>query len=90
MQTGISLKRSRIEKSKYRSTEHVSSTSEVCERIFSVAELVMSDLRKHMDSRSCTHSNILLESGQRTVGWYHTTIIDGSITDFVAADEPDE
>jgi hypothetical protein len=42
-------KRARVSKSKYRSTLHVSSTSNLCERLFSVAKLIMSPLRKHMD-----------------------------------------
>jgi hypothetical protein len=42
-------KRARIEKSKYRGTLHVASTSNMCERLFSLAKLIMSHLRKSMD-----------------------------------------
>ena len=42
-------KRARVDKSKYRSTLNVSSTSNMCERFFSAAKLIMSALRKHMD-----------------------------------------
>ena len=41
-------KRQRIEKSAYRSMKHVSPTSNVCERLFSRAKLIMTDQRKHM------------------------------------------
>ena len=43
----VDAKKSRF--SKYRSTLHVSATSNVVERLFSRAKLVMSDHRKHMD-----------------------------------------
>ena len=44
-----SNKRARIDKSKYRSTQHVTAPSNMCERLFSLAKLIMSYLRKHMD-----------------------------------------
>ena len=44
-----SNKRARTDKSKYRSTQHVTATSNLCERLFSLAKLIMSYLRKHMD-----------------------------------------
>ncbi len=44
-----SNKRARIDKSKYRSTQHVTATSNISERLFSLAKLIMSYLRKHMD-----------------------------------------
>ena len=44
-----SIKRARIDRSKYRFTQHVTETSNMCERLFSLAKLIMSYLRKHMD-----------------------------------------
>jgi hypothetical protein len=82
-----SVKRSRVEKSKYRSTEHVSSTSNVCERLFSVAKLVMSDLRKQMDPDTL---NMILFLKANKQLWADKTIIDEIIADFAASDEPDE
>jgi len=82
-----SMKRSRVEKSKYRSTEHVSSTSNVCERLFSVAKLVMSDLRKHMEPDTL---NMILFLKANKQLWADKTIIDEIIADFAASDEPDE
>ena len=85
-----SMKRSRVEKSKYRSTEHVSSTSNVCERLFSVAKLVMSDLRKQMDPD--TLNMILFLKANKELLWADKTIIDEIIIidEFAASDEPDE
>ena len=42
-------KRQRIETSDYRRTLHVSTTSNICERLNSNARLIMNYLRKHMD-----------------------------------------
>ena len=42
------IKRSRTSSSRYRSTLHVASTSNICERLFSQAKLIMSALRKSM------------------------------------------
>jgi hypothetical protein len=47
------LKRRRTSSQKYRSTEHVSPTSNSCERLFSAARLIMSYLRSGMDCDSC-------------------------------------
>ena len=45
-------KRARIESSKYRSTNHVSPTTNILERLFSAAKLNMTALRKKMDPDS--------------------------------------
>ena len=42
---GQQEKRARLEKSKYRSAKHVTSQSNICERLFSHAKLIMSNLR---------------------------------------------
>ena len=42
-------KRQRTEASQYRKTLHVSTTSNICERLNSNARLIMSYLRRHMD-----------------------------------------
>jgi hypothetical protein len=42
-------KRQRTETSQYRKTLHVSTTSNICERLNSNARLIMNYLRKHMD-----------------------------------------
>ena len=47
-----SAKRQRTDRSLYRSTLHVSSTSNICERLFRNAMLIMSHLRSHMDPDS--------------------------------------
>ena len=47
------FKRSRIESTKYKSTEHVSPTSNSCKRLFSAARLIMSYMRSSMDCDSC-------------------------------------
>ncbi len=47
------FKRRRGEKSEYRSTLHVSATSNVCERLFSAARLILNHLRCNMDPASC-------------------------------------
>ena len=48
-------KRRRLEssRSRYRSTMHVSATSNVCERLFSNARIIMTHLRSSMDPRTC-------------------------------------
>jgi len=53
LRDGRNVKRRRLATSKYRSTEHVSATSNVCERLFSRARLIMNHLRSHMDPDSC-------------------------------------
>ena len=52
---GEEKKRRRIEKSINRSTEHGSATSNICERLFSAAKLIMTDLRKNMDPDTPKH-----------------------------------
>ena len=75
------LKLASVEKSAYRSTEHMSSTSNVCERLFSVAKLVMSHLRKNMDPD--TLNMILLLKANKAL-WTDKFIIDEIIADFAA------
>ena len=65
-------KRARIEKSSYRSTEHVSATSNICERLFSLAKLIMTHLRKHMDPD--TLNMILFLKANKTL-WAEKCII---------------
>ena len=45
-------KKRRVIESKYRSTEHVLSTSNLCERLFSLCEILISDRRKSMHPQS--------------------------------------
>lgn len=44
----VSVKRQRVEKSRYRPMSHVSPTSNICERLFSTAKIIMRPHRKHM------------------------------------------
>ena len=77
-------KRKRVEKSSYRSTEHVSATSNICERLFSAAKLIMTDLRKHMDPD--TLNMILFLKANKNL-WADKSIIDEIIAEFAAAGE---
>ena len=77
-------KRRRIEKSNYRSTEHVSATSNICERLFSAAKLIMTDLRKHMDPD--TLNMVLFLKANKNL-WADKSIIDEIIAKFAAAGE---
>ena len=72
-------KRARVEKSNYRSTEHVSATSNICERLFSLAKLIMTHLRKHMDP--VTLNMILFLKANKQL-WAEKNIIDEIIADF--------
>ena len=81
------MKRSRVEDSKYRLTEHVSSTFNVCERLFSVAKLVISDLRKQMNPD--TLNMILFLKANKELR-ADKTEIDEIIAEFAASDKPDE
>ena len=45
-------KKRRVIESKYRSTEHVLSTSNLCKRLFSLCKILMSDRRKSMHPQS--------------------------------------
>jgi hypothetical protein len=53
LRNGQDKKRRRLAASKYRSTEHVTATSNICERLFSAARLILNHLRSHMDPNSC-------------------------------------
>ena len=81
---GEEKKRRRIEKSIYRSTEHVSATSNICERLFSAAKLIMTDLRKNMDPD--TLNMILFLKANKNL-WAEKVIIDEIIANFAAAGE---
>ena len=74
----LESKRARIEISKYRSTEHVSTTSNVCERLFSAAKLNMSHLRSSMDPYSL---NIILFLKANKSLWEDKSLIDEIIND---------
>ena len=77
-------KRKRVEKSSYRSTEHVSATSNICERLFSAAKLIMTDLRKQMDPD--TLNTILFLKANKNL-WTEKSIIDEIIVESAAAGE---
>lgn len=64
-------KRQRMFLSKYRSMKHVSPTSNVCERIFSRAKLIMRPHRKHM---SPFHLEMLIFLRCNKVLWDETTV----------------
>ena len=68
-----SEKRQRLSDSSYRSTEHVSFTSNVAERLFTVAKLNMSHLRSHMDPQTL---NIILFLKFNKSLWKDKSIID--------------
>ena len=64
-------------RSLYRSTLHVSSTSNICERLFSNAKLIMSHLRSHMDPDSLAML-LFLKANKRF--WVDKSVIDDIIT----------
>ena len=66
-------KRAHTDKSSYRSVSHVTSTSLICERLFSRAKQIMSHLRSHMDPDSLAML-LFLEVNKRF--WKDATIID--------------
>jgi hypothetical protein len=71
-------KSSRTETSKYRSTDHVAATSNICERLLSQAKLIMSDLRRSMDPD--TLSKVLFLKGNPSL-WLDITVIDEIIAE---------
>jgi hypothetical protein len=73
LRDGRDIKCRCIAGSKYRSTEHVTPTSNVCERLFSAARLIMNHLRGHMDPDSC---EILLFLKINSRFWENPQIID--------------
>ena len=52
MQSARQQKRRRVENSKYKSTAHVVSTSNIVERLFSHAKLILSSLRRSMHPKT--------------------------------------
>jgi hypothetical protein len=82
-----SEKRQRLSDSSYRSTEHVSATSNIAERLFSAAKLNMSHLRSHMDPQTL---NIILFLKFNKSLWTDKPIIDEIINDEKAAAEAAE
>ena len=73
LRDGRDIKRRRIAASKYRCTEHITSTSNVCERLFSAARLIMNHLRGHIDPDSC---EILLFLKINSRFWENPQILD--------------
>ena len=80
------LKRRRGEKSKYRSTLHVSATSNVCERLFSAARLILNHLRCNMDPASC---ELLLFLKFNRQFWDNPRIFDEVLADLRASGDAD-
>ena len=76
------LKRRRCEKSKYRSTLHVSATLNVCERLFSAARLILNHLRSNMDPASC---ELLLFLKFNRQFWDNPRIFDEVLADLRAS-----
>ena len=68
-----------VEASRYRSTLHVSETSNIFERLFSNASLIMSHLRASMDPASCDMLLFLLKFNSRL--WTNPMIIDAVIAE---------
>ena len=66
-------KRQRIDTSKYRSTIHVLPQSNLCERLFSHAKIIMADRRKHMKPQ--TLNDVLLLKANRHL-WNASVIQD--------------
>lgn len=71
-------KKARVEKSNYRSTEHILSTSNICERLLSLNKLIMTHLRKNMDPDTLT--KVLFLKGNKPLR------ADKSIIDEIIAD----
>ena len=85
-------KRSREDESEYRSVKHVSPTSNICERLFSQAKLIMSATRKNMSPDSL---NMLLFLKANRHLWPKPSIIqkilnDRKVAGFVDDDNDDE
>ena len=82
LEASQAAKRARIEQSFYRSTSHVSSTSLICERLFSNCKLIMNHLRSSMDPDSLA---LLLFLKVNRNFWKDATIIDDIISDLASA-----
>ena len=78
LQAGLQNKKARIEKSKYRPTKHVTTQSNICERLFSQAKLIMSVLRKKMDP-STLNMLLLLKANKKL--WPDASIIQKILND---------
>jgi hypothetical protein len=74
----LANKRCRVEASRYRSTLHVSATSNICERLFSNARLIMNHLCASMDPASC---DMLLFLKFNSRFWTNPMIIDAVIAE---------
>ena len=89
----LANKRRRVESNRYRSTLHFSATSNICERLFSNARLIMNHLRACMDPDSC---EMLLFLKYNYRFWSNPMIIDVILAendpdlDDVASRESDE
>ena len=82
---GRAAKAARMSSSKYRSVDHVSSTTNILERLFSGCKLVMNEKRKHMDPD--TLDMIMFLKVNRTL-WENKSIIDEIIKE--AGEDDDE
>jgi hypothetical protein len=71
-------KRRRLQISKYRSTKHVYSQSNLCERLFSHAKIIMTDRRKLMSPY--TLNNLLFLKANRRY-WPSSIIVDEILND---------
>jgi hypothetical protein len=79
-------KRRRVIESKYRSTEHVLSTSNLCERLFSQCKILMSDRRKSMHPQ--TLNEILFLKANKHF-WTHPSSIQEVLLTDAGAEEVD-
>jgi hypothetical protein len=70
--------------SKYRSTLHVAATSNLCERLFSAARLIMNHLRCNMDPEAC-ELLLFLKFNRRL--WDNPRIIDDILADLRAVND---
>jgi hypothetical protein len=82
LRTAESNKRRRVGKSKYRCTRHVIATSNICERLFSRAKLLMSHLRRSMSP--ATLNMLLFLKANRDL-WGHPSIMQEIMDELAAA-----
>jgi hypothetical protein len=78
-------KRQRTDTSKYRTTIHVLPQSNICERLFSHAKIIMSDRRKHMKPQTL-NDVLLLKASQQ----YWSPELIQEILNLNAGDEEDK
>ena len=82
-----SNKRRRVQtSSKYRSTKRVYSQSNLCERLFSLAKILMTDRRKLM-SPATLNNLLFLKVNKRY--WPNTTFVDEILNDEAQGDNSD-